>query len=86
VFLLNVWAWGSISDLTEWGSWTCTPHALTCVCSILLEHEEACLVREQAAMLLTNLSSHSVSTSGGGAMLSLCHTAVNSEQVRHFSC
>jgi hypothetical protein len=32
VFILDVWVWGSISDLTEWGGWACTPHALSNLC------------------------------------------------------
>jgi hypothetical protein len=52
------------------------------VCSILLDHEEAPLVREQAAVLLTNVSSHSVPPSAGGSVFGLCHPAVNAEQVR----
>jgi len=60
--------------------------ALIIICSLLLDHEEACLVREQAAALLANVSSYSVSASGGGTSLSQCHTAVKSEEVRWFSC
>ncbi|XP_021941770.1 rotatin isoform X2 [Zootermopsis nevadensis] len=45
--------------------------------SFLLDHEEACLVREQAAILLTNLSSHST----GGATLSLFRAPLNSAEV-----
>jgi hypothetical protein len=59
---------------------------LIIICSFLLDHEEACLVREQAAALLANVSSYSVTASGGGTSLSQCHTAVKSEEVRRFSC
>ncbi|KAJ9599098.1 hypothetical protein L9F63_010435, partial [Diploptera punctata] len=44
--------------------------------SFLLEHEEASLVREQAALLLTNLSSHSATATTGGATLSMCDIPV----------
>lgn len=45
--------------------------------SLLLDHEECCLVREQAAILLTNLSSHSTSCNADdGGSLSLCHAPV----------
>ncbi|PSN54415.1 hypothetical protein C0J52_10976 [Blattella germanica] len=43
--------------------------------STIAEHDEASLVREQAAILLTNLSSHSIS-SPGGSTLSLCHAPI----------
>jgi hypothetical protein len=50
------------------------------LCSFMLDHEEACLVREQAAILLTNVSGHSA----GGATLSLCPVPLNSTEVRQF--
>ncbi|XP_069703739.1 rotatin isoform X2 [Periplaneta americana] len=49
--------------------------------SFLLDHEEASIVREQAALLLSNLSSHSVLASGESATLNLCHASLNSIEV-----
>lgn len=46
--------------------------------TILLDHSEASIVREQAAMLLTNLCSHVNTSASGLVTLPLCHAPLSS--------